>query len=533
MVGRNALRGVGFLLVAALVPACGSTVQVKPGTGADAAGALGGQNGLGALPGTAGGGTGVAGTTGALGGTAGGATGGTAGGTTAGTGGRGSAGTGAAGGTGGGVGSTGGSGGNAQGITPTQVYVGFIYDKNAGAVNQAAGIGAISSGNARANTNAIVNDINAHGGLGGRKLVPVWGNVDSESTQTLDQQYAALCQTFTQDNPRVFAVDEAGNDSYKACLTKAGVLMLSSDLPTIGAQELRQWPGLIEQGYPNLDRLASYFLTPLVNRKYFTPWDSLNGKPAATGAVKVGILTYDSPVFRRTVDTILVPGLKQLGYDAVVARIAPLTRAADVSSEAAAVKSAQLTFASNGVTHVIMFESNGGLSTLFMPTARSQSYYPRYGVNSASAAEALIESGAVDPKQYNGAVGVGWLPNVDLPSNLNPDNGPYSNANRRHCIAVMKANGITFTSGNAELIALNACAGLYLLKTVLDLRPARITVGSTVGAIESLGTSYQKAGGLGQTFSPGRQDPLDKGYDMAYDSGCSCMHYVGPLLTIP
>lgn len=526
MAGRKA-HAIGVALLLALTTACGSTVQLKStqtlggGTGSTTGGTgdglgqpLGGTTG-----GTSGGSTGLgtAGTTG--GGSTGSGTSGSAGGTTGGT---------------TGIGTTGGGsfGKNAPGVTDTKVYVGFVYDKNAGKVNEAAGVGSISSGDSRANTNAIIKDINAHGGLGGRKLEPVWGNFDSTSAQTLDQQFASLCQTFTVDN-HVFAVDGAGNASYKQCMSKAGVLMLSSDLPTEGAQELRSWPAVIEQGYPNMDRLASFFVQPLIAQKYFTPWDSVNGQPAAAGAIKVGILTYDNNVFKRAVDTLLVPALKRLGYDPIVERIAPLTRAADISSQAAAVKSAQLTFAANGVTHVIPFESNGGLSTLFMPTARSQKYYPRYGVFTGSAAEALVESGAIDPAQYNGAVGFGWMPSVDLPTAMNPPNSAYSNANRRYCLNVMKGAGITFTSGNAEGIALNTCAGLYLLKAALDKKPVPVTLGATVGIIESLGTSYQKAGGLGQEFVPGRNDPLNKVFYWKFFTDCSCLHYYGSKVTIP
>lgn len=513
-----------LLLALALTAACGSTVQVRGS--ATVAGTLAGPNGLGGSTNPAAapsaGTTGSSGTSGpSLSGSTGFGPGGLASGTT-----------GVATGTGGGsaTGSTGGTSSSQPGITATSVYVGFVYDKNAGAVNQAAGVGSITSGDTRANTNAVVKDINAHGGLGGRKLVPVWANFDSTSTQTLDQQDAAVCQQFTQDSPRVFAVDQADREPYRQCLSQAGVVMLSNGLPEAGAALMRRHPTFIEQGYPNLDRLAAYYLSPLVDQHYFTPWDSLNAQPAAAGVVKVGVLTYDDPIFREAVDTYLVPALKRLGYDPVVARIAPIATASDYSAQAAAVKSAQLTFASDGVTHVIPFESNGGLSTLFLPTARAQAYYPRYGVYTGSASEALLESGVVEAKQMNGAVGFGWVPALDLPAADNPANGTYSNANRRHCLQVMKDNGITFTSGNAEAIALNTCASLYLMKAAFD---RRIAPAAFISTVESLGTSYQKAGGLGEDFQPGRQDPDNKAYAWAYVPACTCFRYHGSIRTIP
>ena len=120
------------------------------------------------------------------------------------------------------------------------------------------------------------------------------------------------------------------------------------------------------------------------------------------------------------------------------------------------MKSAQLSFAANGVTHVIPFESNGGLSTLSC-RPRGTGLLPRYGVSTASGSEALLEAGAAANSQMHGAVGFGWVPSLDLRASDNPLDGPYSNDNRRYCINVMTANGIVFDSGNAEGIALNAC----------------------------------------------------------------------------
>src|SRR5690349_20219220 len=93
------------------------------------------------------------------------------------------------------------------GVTATTIRVGFVHDPNAGAVNKAAGVGAISSGDPSANVRAILDDINKHDGVAGRKLVPVFAQFDSTSAQTLHQQWSAVCQTFTKDNPVLFTVE--------------------------------------------------------------------------------------------------------------------------------------------------------------------------------------------------------------------------------------------------------------------------------------------------------------------------------------
>jgi hypothetical protein len=154
-------------------------------------------------------------------------------------------------------------------------------------------------------------------------------------------------------------------------------------------------------------------------------------------------------------------------------------------------------------------------------------------VYTGSGSEALLESGIVETKQMNGAVGFGWVPAIDLNAADNPPTGPYSNANRRYCLQVMKANGITFDSGNAEAIALNTCSALYLLKATFDRRPSAVAPSAFIATLQTLGTTYEKAGGVGEDFRPGVQDPPNKAYDWRFLPACSCFRYAGAALTIP
>jgi hypothetical protein len=532
MTATRRSRLLPLVLAPVLATACGSTVA---GTTSTAAGGVAGaQQGSSAGDGLGGTATGVPGSVPGVTSTAGAGPGGgvTAGGTagSAAVPGGSTTGYGAPGSTAAGGSSAGLSG---PGVTAKELYVGLIYDENAGAVNEAAGIGSITSGDSKANSRAIIDDINKHGGVGGRKLVPVYARFDSTSANTVDSQYAAICQQFTHDNPRVFAVLGAGTESYRTCLTKAGVSILSADLPQAGAADFARYPGFVEQGYPNVDRLARYHVQPLVEQKYFTPWDAVNGRPAAAGAVKVGILTYDDTTFGPAVDRYLVPSLKKLGYTPEVAKISDVDTASDYGAQSAAVKSAQLRFASAGVTHVISFEANGGLSLFFLTNARSQHYYPRYGINSASGFQALLDTGAIDKAQMEGTIGYGWIPGLDVAGSYKGGGRPYYNANAKYCLKVMTDAGIQFDSSNAEAVAFGQCASLYLLKAAADRTPRQITLGTFIGAVESLGATYQAAGSLGQTFARGRRDPADKAYHWRYFSDCGCFHYEGGIRTVP
>ena len=515
-------RPHALLLLVVLATGCGSTVQSTSVVG----GAVPSGDGLTTTPAQGGASSPVLGGSQALTGTSGGAVGGSTGGTGSSTGGIN--------GTSGGVvaGPVLAPGASGPGVTATTIRIGFIHDPNAGAVNKAAGVGAISSGDPMANDKAILDDINKHGGVAGRKLVPVFAQFDSTSAQSLETQWSAVCQTFTKDNPVLFTV-EAGTEAFRDCMGKAGAGIISASLPTVGASGFRTHPYFVDMGYPNVDRLAAYLPTSLMQQKYFTPWNSVSGQPAPAGAVKVGVITYNDGVFTHAVDKVLVPALTKLGFAPLVERVAEVNTASDYGAQAASVKSAQLAFAANGITHVIPFESNGGLSTFFMPTARAQGYYPRLGINSASAPEALLEAGAADGSQYNGAVGFGWIPSVDLAAGDNTDNGPYSNANRRYCMKIMRDHGIAFDSGNAEGIALASCADIFLMVHALQGVTGPITTQVLFSRAEALGDSYQPAGAVGIAFRPGRQDPSNTAYHYTYVAACTCMRYSGPPQLVP
>jgi hypothetical protein len=130
-------------------------------------------------------------------------------------------------------------------------------------------------------------------------------------------------------------------------------------------------------------------------------------------------------------------------------------------------------------------------------------------------------------------VGFGWIPAYDQPANLDPDNGQYSNSERKHCVAVFNAHGITFDNPNAEFAALEFCGTLDLLKLSLDRTPNTLTPTAFVQAIDSLGTAYTAPTALGNHFAVGQHDSASKGYFWRYFSDCQCLHYTGPLRTIP
>src|SRR5205085_2589904 len=107
-------------------------------------------------------------------------------------------------------------------------------------------------------------------------------------------------------------------------------------------------------------------------------------------------------------------------------------------------------FRQDGVTHVILRDERGLLTLLFLNNAQSQHYFPRYGFTTQNGPQTLADPGDIPKQQLRGSMGIGWSPQLDITPAQNTDEGPYSNAARRRCIALYKAHGITFADTNAE-----------------------------------------------------------------------------------
>jgi ABC-type branched-subunit amino acid transport system substrate-binding protein len=413
------------------------------------------------------------------------------------------------------------------GVTAKEIFVGITYQTNGDQANKALGVGAISQGDTKADAQAIVDDINAHGGVAGRKLVPVWFNYDVSDTRPYTVQDNAACAKFTQDN-HVFAVLGTGiTDNYTACATKAGAINLGSNIIDPDVAYFQRYPYYFGYDTVSQDRMMADEVGALVRLKYFTAWDANNGKPGGVAPVKVGIIGYDSPSWRTPLQQKLLPGLARAGIKVDPADVQLILRPDDnsqIPQAVAQVQSAVLKFRQDNVSHVIVLDANGSMMLQLLQNARGQHYYPRYGVNTATGMQALADTGAVDGDQFAGAVGLGWSPTLDLAAGKSDR---YLGAATKNCLDVIeKRTGQRFSSTNAAAIALDYCDGLYLLRdaanragTVLNQQTARM-------AIESLGAAFKPAGVASSYFGPSQHDGLETGYDMRWDTDCSCSRYV-------
>jgi hypothetical protein len=418
--------------------------------------------------------------------------------------------------------------GTGPGISATTVKVGVVYINDAAAANRALGAG-VGEADAEATFDAIVADINATGGIAGRKLEPVYAPYEVNSAQPYDAVYQQACTRMTQDNKVFAAIAAIPSETFRGCLQKAQVVHVSDGISRSDATVLARYPHTYEIGSVRTDRVATHQLMALKDGGYFSPWDTSRGT-AGSLKPKVGVVSSDAISIARAVDGVLVPGLRQLGYDPVVIKIAQPQSSSQSGDAVAAIQAAVLKMRQEGVTHVIPFDSNGSLTLFFTRNAEAQAYRPRYGVNTGNGMQILLDSGSIPATQAAGAVGLSTSPLQDLRPADNPDGGRYANPARSHCLEVMRKAGVTIQDTNSKAGVLQLCATAYFLRERLtDVHKAGLPLNR-----DNLRNVVQRSGGafvhgdVGRTaFGPSQHDGGAIGYLQVFRSDCTCMRYVG------
>ena len=381
------------------------------------------------------------------------------------------------------------------------VKVGFVVASNStDAAFKAAGVGALQVGNQRAQAQAVVNDINAHGGLAGRRIVPVFNEPDA-SAPSYDAADQEQCDAFTTDEHVAFVISVlAHTQVLHRCLAQRGVPLLDDVLYQYDSKVVV--PGLLFMP-------SSWLLDRLMRNQI----DALARIGFLDGSSKVGVLLYDVPASQRVLKDVVLPRLAHYGKTDVDVAASPFTTEG-ASNQLGNV----LKFSRDGVNRVIELAFN---PIGFMEAAEAQQYHPRYALDSSVGPETIRQALGAAADQLNGMGGVGWIPSSDTGS------GAPVTPSAQRCLALMKKAGLdTSNSTTAGLMEAFCDAGWFLQAATTGagdagasglLRGARLTKG------------YVSASSFGADMTSGRPDGLSAYRDLAYKPECSCIQYVGGL----
>jgi ABC-type branched-subunit amino acid transport system substrate-binding protein len=362
--------------------------------------------------------------------------------------------------------------------------------------------------NARPTVTALVDWINTHGGVGGRKVDAVLHETDP-TRGTFDEQAQEACADFTEDHKVDVVVSGSITPSTNVvdCLSGRGVPVVWEYQFLVDQATFDRHPATLYQPFSiNGDRLRVYV-------------DSLVAQGFFGSNPKIGLLRYDTPLHQSFSDRVIKPALAahHLAVAQEIAIRAPSSAAA-AGDTAAQLSNAVLRFRSAGVDHLLFAPSGGAVPFIFGPLAQSQGYHPRYALNSLDIPRFVAEN--LPPGQLHGALGVGWTPAGDLFDNDLPGRNDAAEAT---CFAI--------THDHSDF-AVRFCDGLFFLKQAY-LGARGLKAPDLLAAVDKLGVAFDSPYTFATRFGAGHHDAAAAVRTIAYDDGCRCFRYEGPLVPVP
>ena len=398
---------------------------------------------------------------------------------------------------------------NLPGVTNTTFAVGIIAaDPSTTKTMDDAGFGAASLGNEPADWQAAADEVNAHGGIAGRRLLLVFSLVNLTDSPTSQGQRA--CEKFTQDNKVALVLSGYYYAPAHVCLSQHGVPALLGTNYGVDRKLSQQTPTVVAWATPMLDRLSA--LLP-------GAFQRLGKLKAGTSA---GIFVTDAPAFRRSAAQ-LSAALTRQGVKVVTETVRD-SDTGDYGGATSDASAAVLKFRSAHVTEIMFLTHNAFEPAELMQAANSQSYRPTYLLSTQQYPASLV--GLVPPGQLDHALAVGWAPAIDLSSGY--DTTPQA----KRCLSTLKRHGRTLSGGTQVLAGLLACDGVDLLKQAAELPDALASRAALTKAALDPATRFVSAVTFRTSFPHGRRDGVAAYRPMSFSGGCGCFIYNGPVTSM-
>ncbi|MCW2607235.1 MAG: hypothetical protein JWO60_1928 [Frankiales bacterium] len=392
------------------------------------------------------------------------------------------------------------------------VYLGVITQKDAKEVFARFG-GGVDPGDTEAQARAVADEINAKGGILGRKVVLVFRDQPTLATASDPNGTGAAACTYFSEDKRVLAVFNVVTvmdyPPFRACLAKAGIPLFSAGVKTVDDTAGRALaPNFYQSLGVSWDALAPVLVQRLQAQGWFSGWNVRTGT-AGPGTAKVGILVDGTDVGSRI-------GKRLQKVLAAAGSKGALVYQYNQASEGQ--QASVNYFAGNGVTHVIVTDVE---LTAFQTSANGQGYRPRYGITTYNAPANNLESSLTPAGANNGALGVGWVPTLDVSAAKDPG----ASAPRKACVAVMAKARQSFAGKRlAESYATALCDYGNLVKQGAGagggFTPAQVFAG-----LSKIGPSFPTAVGFSSGLSADKLFVPGTVRDLGWDNTCRCVTY--------
>lgn len=396
--------------------------------------------------------------------------------------------------------------------------IGLLIVDTAG-YTRATGVGVSQSSFYKASVHAFVDDLNATGGVAGRKLALVDATIEVTAPD-LGSQFQAACVRFTQDH-HVGAVVYDGvlyYQSFNACLTRAQVPLLFMGMAggsAIGdTTDLAANPGMIGVDSVSIDRALESVLTKSLAAGFLRRGSAL------------GVFVEDCPYNLRAYQRTLAPLAARAALSIVRVDTGCAQAASDQGQVVSSLQGAALKFRTAGVDTVLFVTAfENGYLYYFAEGAESQGYAPQYLLFRQQGSPDAM--GQYPKDQLLRMRGFGGMPLSDLTRPPAPP--PAQAAVRATCLSTAKRHGIAPSSDDLQRQwFFTACDAVSLLRRALVLSGGQGGTQRLVAAVEQLGSQFVSALDLSGTtrFGPGRHDGMELTAVSVYQPSCGCFTYV-------
>ena len=393
--------------------------------------------------------------------------------------------------------------GNDQGLTATEMSVAFVVVNLSGAMVNSL-TNTPTPADQRANIDAILEAMNAKGGVACRKVVARYYEANPIDSTSLQQ----VCLKIAQDRP-FFAIDNGAFFLYPqltACFADRQIPIHT--------------PGLLPQ---NIQRAKYPYifgggLMEVVHRNMVLALGERGWFGAGNGFQKLGLL-YRS--CNSALPGALFSWVAQAGVPSgsIVKHDVGCPAATAPPSD---VQQAVLDFKTSGVTHVVMVEDDIDFAN-FSTLAERQGFRPKY----ALPAPMIGQTYATQHPDYANIADAIVISQFRYGEERTPGMAP-SNAATGECDAALKAKGREPTWTTQSGIAGNDCVALAMLKAAAEHAPvlARNALAAGLQATGSLDLSYP--GGPADFRAPYTTYAGQTWRPVKFVPSCNCWRVIDP-----
>jgi hypothetical protein len=381
---------------------------------------------------------------------------------------------------------------------------------------RAAGVGVSQTALERDGLHALINGINAAGGVAGRKLVAVDATFNFLAS-SFDSEFQAACDTFTVDN-HVGAViydDVTYSQLFNDCLEKAGVpqFNMGQTGSSVGdITDLQNHPGLISVDTVTLDRRIRSILEGSLRFGYLH------------AGSKLGVVVEACPYAERAYDRTFLPIVKKAKITVLREDVNCGTGSGDEGTGIAAVQSDVLRWRSEGVDSIMLVTLyEKGTKYYIVQAAEAQHWTPNYLMFHQEAEPGVMAAYPAD--QLNNMYGFGGLPLEEVTHPPAP--APAQARVRRACLALLRSHGIDTVQVYNQWTDYMMCDAVWLLQRALTISGGLGGTAHLVPAAERIGDGFISA----MTFDgvtrlgPGHHDGMVTTAVSVWSDACACFVY--------